>query len=533
MQRVANHRFLYRRGATLYFRRAVPAEARAAFDGRTEIVASLKTGSLAEARPKWAALIADFEKRLAQGVSPPPASSAIRPDVEMIDEAVRTWHGTQYQQRALRDFGRDDPEVEERLQDGRRYEDTLIQTMRGGVNRRAPELQTEWIAEHLAASHQWTLERSDPLYPHLLSRVARAERDLERKTRSEVEFEPLTIADAFFSPAEHLADTDRQKRRRGGQSVPILQLFDAYVAEAELKPATQKAWRQCLSNLIAHLKHDDASRVTAENLIDWKEALAKEGGDSPVRGARTIRDKYLASAKALFRWAAANRKIEQNPTLGIGIRVKNRPQLRERGLSDKEAAIILSAALAYDDQAGLSLQAFARRWVPWLCAYTGARVGEITQLRAEDVLSRDGIAFIRITPEAGAQKENRAREVPLHSHLIRQGFVEAVRGKTGPLFFDPKNYRGGNLGNPQSRKVSERLARWVRRIGVDDPLVQPNHGWRHRFKTQARLVGMDPEARDTIQDHSRGTEGSKYGDTPLPALLRAIESHPVYAVDTP
>lgn len=343
-------------------------------------------------------------------------------------------------------------------------------------------------------------------------------------------FEPLAITDAFFSPAEHQADADRKRRRVVTKSVSILGLFNAYTAEAELKPATQKAWRYCLAHLVEHLGHDDATQVEPTDIIGWKEALAAEGGDEPARGARTIRDKYLAAAKAVFRWAAENHKISTNPTEGIGIRVKKRPRLREPGLTDKEADTILRAALRESDRATGSLQSFARRWVPWLCAYTGARVGEITQLRSQDVFLEDGIYCLRITPEAGTQKTDRAWKVPLHSHLLEQGFIGALSGRSGPLFYDPANHRGGSLGNPQSKKVAERLAQWVRAIGVNDPLVQPNHGWRHRFKTQARLVGMDPEARDALQNHSRGSEAEKYGHNPLPTLFRAVQMLPAYSV---
>ncbi|MEY9463866.1 site-specific integrase [Bradyrhizobium ottawaense] len=42
--------------------------------------------------------------------------------------------------------------------------------------------------------------------------------------------------------------------------------------------------------------------------------------------------------------------------------------------------------------------AAARRWVPWLCAYTGARVNEITQLRACDVIEKAGSACMRTHP---------------------------------------------------------------------------------------------------------------------------------------
>lgn len=125
-----------------------------------------------------------------------------------------------------------------------------------------------------------------------------------------------------------------------------------------------------------------------------------------------------------------------------------------------------------------------------------------------------------ITPEAGSVKDGEARTVALHPHLLEQGFPDAVRGKVGPLFYDPARYRGGAEGNPQYKKTGEHLAGWVRELGVDDPLVAPNHGWRHRFKSQAREVRMSDEIRDVIQGHVPRTEGETYGDvSPVVGLI--------------
>ena len=144
------------------------------------------------------------------------------------------------------------------------------------------------------------------------------------------------------------------------------------------------------------------------------------------------------------------------------------------------------------------------------------------------------MAAIRITPEAGSVKNYRARDVPLHPHLIEQGFLQAIEGKKGPLFFDPGRYRGGSEGNPQAKKVGEHLATWVRGIGVNHPEVQPNHGWRHRFKTEARKANMSPEVRDAIQGHVPRTEGEAYGDFSAEVMLREINKLPRYELqDTP
>ncbi len=83
-------------------------------------------------------------------------------------------------------------------------------------------------------------------------------------------------------------------------------------------------------------------------------------------------------------------------------------------------------------------------------AYSGARVNEITQLRSEDIFELEGVTVMRITPDAGPVKAKVARIVPLHTHLVDQGFLEFVAAKgAGPLFYDPakrRSDRGGAEG---------------------------------------------------------------------------------------
>ena len=533
MQQVAGYKYLYRKQGILRFRRAVPSDARHAFGGKSEVSVSFHTGSVSEARGGWADEIKKFDRRLAiarAGVANPSSPTPEPVTAQLIDEAVRDWLSTRKEHAAARDFGRDDPDIVGNLTSDAAYGDLLRSSLTPGPGPKRREWETEWIAEHLIRQNGWHIDPSDGLYRHLLTRIARGELALSRLVRSEVLFEPLQ-GDHLFSPAEYQADEQRRQSRKDNPPVGIMGLLDAYIAEVESKPATVKAWKHCLGELVGYLGHDDATKVTPHDIVGWKESLGMADGDgAKKRGARTIKDKSVASANAVFRWAAENHKIPSNPTVGITVRVRKAARLRERGLTDDEAALILTASFAYGDPAVTDRQAFARRWVPWLCAYTGARVGEVSQLRREDVFLDRDIWCIRITPEAGGQKSDKAWSVPLHAHLLSQGFVRAIGSATGHLFFDPAKHRGGSLGNPQSKKVSERLAKWVRSIGVDDPTVQPNHGWRHRFKTQARLYGMDAEARDAIQSHSRGLQAEDYGDNPTLVLARALKKLPAYRI---
>jgi hypothetical protein len=66
-------------------------------------------------------------------------------------------------------------------------------------------------------------------------------------------------------------------------------------------------------------------------------------------------------------------------------------------------------------------------------------MGELTQLRGADVVNQ----AIKLTPEAGTMKSRKPRTVPLHEHLIEQGFLDFVKASgAGPLFYnEPKQRR--------------------------------------------------------------------------------------------
>jgi integrase len=67
-----------------------------------------------------------------------------------------------------------------------------------------------------------------------------------------------------------------------------------------------------------------------------------------------------------------------NPFVGVAVKVPKKKRLRETdAFTPEEATAILKAAQAITNTN--SRFAAACRWVPWLCAYTGARAGEITQ----------------------------------------------------------------------------------------------------------------------------------------------------------
>ncbi len=340
----------------------------------------------------------------------------------------------------------------------------------------------------------------------------------------------LKLSEGDYRPdpdAERFPKLDLAPKTAGAKDLgkySLSQVFEDYHAERKLAAASYKKWKGIISKVSDEVP--DIRDLTGEWIVDWKDRLLKQG-----LAAIHVKDSYLASLRAVCRWAKNNQRIPVNPVGEITVAVPQAIVTRNKEFTASEARTILRGALVPASEGRSVEMKAAYRWVPWLCAYTGARVGEITQLRKEDVQLHGEHWLIWITPDAGTTKNRHPRFVAVHPHLIEQGFVEFVRSRRkGPLFYDPSRHRGGTDGNPQWKKVGERLAAWVRELGVTDTRIKPNHAWRHLFKTEARGVFMDVGARDYMQGHVPASEGENYGGYKPHVLAHEIAKFPRFEI---
>jgi len=302
----------------------------------------------------------------------------------------------------------------------------------------------------------------------------------------------------------------------------LLRVFDDYAGERKLKPDTIKRWRPIMKNIASEVP--DIRDLTRDWCIEWKDRQVARG-----ISLKSVREVYVASLKSMCEWAVDNNRLKENPASRIKVKVpKDAAQAAKRGYTDAEAAKVLRASLEPMSKRLSQKHRAARRWIPTLCAYTGARVGEMAQLRKHDVRKVDGIWMLRITPEAGTVKTDQEREIAIHPEIIRQGFIEFVSQSSERLFYDSDSPRGGSNQNPTSRKVGQRIAEWIRDdLGITDKRVSPNHAWRHRFRTVAEDVDMKEVTLEYIQGHAPASVGRKYGERKPRAQYREISKIPV------
>jgi integrase len=165
--------------------------------------------------------------------------------------------------------------------------------------------------------------------------------------------------------------------------------------------------------------------------------------------------------------------------------------------------------------------------VPFLAAYNGARVGELAQLRKQDLTREGGHWVIHLTPEAGTIKTNEARKVVLHPHIVELGFPDFVKAAPAGHLFLKASADGDVLGPLQGLK--NRLAEFAR-TAASDPNVAPMHGLRHRFKTVGMEAGIAPRILDAIQGHAPRTAADGYGEVTIRTMAAAIERLPRVAM---
>lgn len=316
------------------------------------------------------------------------------------------------------------------------------------------------------------------------------------------------------------------------EPIGLSKLADGYVkarTQAGFMKDNGRRVAVVMRNLRKFLNHNDARKVTKKNLHEWRELLLT------TLAAKTVNDIYLSTVRSVLNWGVENDFLMENVAATVKQAKKKKVYGRERGYTDAEAVFVLKTSRSYQPKADeygrvreTPQAVAAKRWVPILCAFTGARVSEITQLRAEDVRREGEHLVIRITPDAGTVKAGGYRDVPLHRQIERLGFEEFVNSvEQGPLFHngtDPARYAA------KAQRMSNQIADWLRISEIKPEGVQPNHAWRHRLKTQGLELGLNSRVIDAMQGHSGRTAGESYGDVTIAAKARVIDALPDYPI---
>lgn len=249
--------------------------------------------------------------------------------------------------------------------------------------------------------------------------------------------------------------------------------------------------------------------------------------------SKTARDR-LTWVKCLLDFSANDLGLlSKSPWTGIDIEF--RTTHKRRPWTDEELSLLFSQPLHTEYWLPIEKKAGrdAAYWIPLLGLFTGARVGELAQLQVSDVRIDRPVPVISITNEGDAQRvKTKAglRDVPIHSELIRLGFLNFVASVNvsshKALWPDlPKR-----LGKPGGY-FSQWFGSYRELLGFGK--APDFHCFRHTVRTQMAELGIQEPVIDMLLGHEiTGSVGAKvYTHRGIKTLSDAIEGlhYPVIA----
>ena len=138
-----------------------------------------------------------------------------------------------------------------------------------------------------------------------------------------------------------------------------------------------------------------------------------------------------------------------------------------------------------------------------MALYTGMRLGEIANLRNEDIIEKDGILCFVIGPHDDGWKPKTPagiRVVPVHSELMRFGIMDYMKKGEKYLFSE---LRGSDVRS-RGQTFANEFSKHKTSLGL--PLAVTFHGFRHTVSTRLRNVRAD--IREVWIDALLGHEAS-------------------------
>jgi len=234
-------------------------------------------------------------------------------------------------------------------------------------------------------------------------------------------------------------------------------------------------------------------------------------------------NKNLGFVRAMWNWSNANYDdVPPNPFHGLNVRVNDSGRDDRDPFTKIELQAIFNAPLYTGCKSAKSWLTkgdhipsdLGKYWVPLIGLFTGARSGEIIQMTVGDVASDGGIAYFKITDEGEDQRtktDSSLREIPIHPTLLELGimkFVEDQRSKGHTRLFPemPKSENDGHY----SSVYSTPFGRFLTSIGVKTS-KNSFHSFRHNFEDAALDCLIPQGIVDALQGHKSTGMAKRYG----------------------
>lgn len=216
-------------------------------------------------------------------------------------------------------------------------------------------------------------------------------------------------------------------------------------------------------------------------------------------GVTTLND-YLNTYSMLFAWAERQGYVQENPFNGLALpTAKSSSKGKRKAFTDEQLRLIERTLLT--ELSGRAPKP-SHKWASLILMYTGARAGEVCQLRGSDIQERDGIPCFSIDEDdEGKRIKTHAskRLVPIHSRLLELGLIDFIKERgTGRLFTDYTYSPNYGLSKNLSTWFNEQLLPKLQLKAPDIVL----HSLRHTMNTKLHHADVEAALVKAVTGHT-------------------------------
>lgn len=228
--------------------------------------------------------------------------------------------------------------------------------------------------------------------------------------------------------------------------------------------------------------------------------VVKEPGHTKI-APKTI-NSHIQMFKSFFDWAERHGYAPHTLFDGMKVAKAKDSDTERKPFTPNQARLIYTELTA--NPSGL-VRKESHKWGMLLGMFTGARLNEICQLHVGDVQQDGEIWFLNITNEGDDHKRVKStagkRKVPLHSELIRLGFLDFMDSRrNGKRLFPDYSYSvNGGYGRNLGRWCNDSF---LPKLAIKEPgLVY--HSFRHTIVTRLSQVDVPEPIVQMIVGHAR------------------------------
>jgi integrase len=299
----------------------------------------------------------------------------------------------------------------------------------------------------------------------------------------------ILFSDLFAQFLDYKQKEERLTDRISNEYRGYFPIIIQFIGDAPIAEINAKTIKNCLHRY---------AKLPVRNKVPYKGMSVQAIEAMNIPDADLVASKTVTNVRkmlqSIFNYAVQNELIDKSPM--VGLKLNLRVDEGRGRFNNEQVRLILSEVCNQQDD--------WKKWLVRLASYTGARLGELVQLRKEDVKfdSDSQIHYLLITPDAGNLKtENAFRWVPIHTQLIVMGFLDFSEGGVGRLFHDGLT----------SHKATKWFTPFRKSIGIPDTNEFNEklsfHSLRHSFVTEARAAGIQDAALQQVVGHTITSAG--------------------------